>query len=151
MWRLTKDQKYRDWGWDAVLALERYCRSANGFSGLKNVYLEEPIKDDVQQSFFLAETLKVGGTHNCEVKSIEPSRKSLPSLFAVPVLVVLGRLGAAAGAVDVQHGGPSVTHKRCQPTLSHGGRHTIAIGIRPVDLNNRERNPNCERCRLLID
>lgn len=59
MWRLTHDQKYRDWGWDAVQALETHCRSANGFSGLKNVYLEEPIKDDVQQSFFLAETLKV--------------------------------------------------------------------------------------------
>lgn len=59
MWRLTHDQKYRDWGWDAVLALEKYCKSANGYSGLKNVYLEEPIKDDVQQSFFLAETLKV--------------------------------------------------------------------------------------------
>lgn len=59
MWRLTHDQKYRDWGWDAVQALEKHCRSANGFSGLKNVYLEEPVKDDVQQSFFLAETLKV--------------------------------------------------------------------------------------------
>lgn len=59
MWRLTHDQKYRDWGWDAVQALEKHCRSPNGFSGLKNVYLENPDKDDVQQSFFLAETLKV--------------------------------------------------------------------------------------------
>ena len=59
MWRLTHDQKYRDWGWDAVQALEKHCRSANGYSGLKNVYLDEPQKDDVQQSFFLAETLKV--------------------------------------------------------------------------------------------
>lgn len=58
MWRLTHDQKYRDWGWDAVQALEHYCRTPNGYSGVKNVYLEEPIKDDVQQSFFLAETLK---------------------------------------------------------------------------------------------
>ncbi|XP_014244407.1 mannosyl-oligosaccharide alpha-1,2-mannosidase IA-like isoform X2 [Cimex lectularius] len=58
MWRLTKDQKYRDWGWDAVQALEKYCRTPTGYSGLKNVYQDEPIKDDVQQSFFLAETLK---------------------------------------------------------------------------------------------
>lgn len=64
MWRLTHDQKYRDWGWDAVQALEKHCRSANGFSGLKNVYSEEPVKDDVQQSFFLAETLKVRMTAN---------------------------------------------------------------------------------------
>uniref|UniRef100_A0A182N1H4 alpha-1,2-Mannosidase n=1 Tax=Anopheles dirus TaxID=7168 RepID=A0A182N1H4_9DIPT len=58
MWRLTHDQKYRDWGWDAVQALENHCRTPTGYTGLKNVYLTEPVKDDVQQSFFLAETLK---------------------------------------------------------------------------------------------
>ncbi|XP_053678748.1 mannosyl-oligosaccharide alpha-1,2-mannosidase IA [Anopheles nili] len=58
MWRLTHDQKYRDWGWDAVQALEKHCRTPTGYTGLKNVYHTEPVKDDVQQSFFLAETLK---------------------------------------------------------------------------------------------
>nr|CAD7462960.1 unnamed protein product [Timema tahoe] len=58
MWRLTKDPKYREWGWEAVQALERHCRVAGGYTGLKNVYLEDSPKDDVQQSFFLAETLK---------------------------------------------------------------------------------------------
>lgn len=58
MWRLTHDQKYRDWGWDAVQALEKHCRTPTGYSGLKNVYHTDPVKDDVQQSFFLAETLK---------------------------------------------------------------------------------------------
>ncbi|KAL0280856.1 UNVERIFIED_CONTAM: hypothetical protein PYX00_002021 [Menopon gallinae] len=58
MWRLTKNQKYRDWGWEAVQALEKYCRVSGGFTGIKNVYAEDSQKDDVQQSFFLAETLK---------------------------------------------------------------------------------------------
>ncbi|RZF44821.1 hypothetical protein LSTR_LSTR000773 [Laodelphax striatellus] len=58
MWRLTKDEKYREWGWDAVEALEKYCRTSEGYSGLKNVDVEDPMKDDVQQSYFLAETLK---------------------------------------------------------------------------------------------
>lgn len=58
MWRLTHDQKYRDWGWDAIQALEKHCRSDGGYSGIKNVYLEPPQQDDVQQSFFLAESLK---------------------------------------------------------------------------------------------
>ena len=40
-------------------ALEKHCRVPGGFTGLKNVYQEQPVKDDVQQSFFLAETLKV--------------------------------------------------------------------------------------------
>lgn len=59
LWRLTHDQKYRDWGWDAIEAIEKHCRSSGGFSGIKNVYVENPQKDDVQQSFFLAESLKV--------------------------------------------------------------------------------------------
>uniref|UniRef100_A0A1B6EGX0 alpha-1,2-Mannosidase n=1 Tax=Clastoptera arizonana TaxID=38151 RepID=A0A1B6EGX0_9HEMI len=58
MWRLTKDKKYRDWGWEAVQAIEKYCRTPGGYSGIKNVYIEDPAKDDVQQSYFLAETLK---------------------------------------------------------------------------------------------
>ncbi|XP_075159018.1 alpha-Mannosidase class I a isoform X1 [Haematobia irritans] len=58
LWRLTHDQKYRDWGWDAVQALEQHCRTPHGYSGIKNVYQDVPQKDDVQQSFFLAETLK---------------------------------------------------------------------------------------------
>ncbi|XP_036318435.1 mannosyl-oligosaccharide alpha-1,2-mannosidase IA isoform X2 [Rhagoletis pomonella] len=58
LWRLTHDQKYRDWGWEAVQALEAHCRTPHGYCGIKNVYQEMPQKDDVQQSFFLAETLK---------------------------------------------------------------------------------------------
>lgn len=59
MWRLTHDPKYRQWGWEAVQALEKHCRVDGGYTGIKNVYMDEPAKDDVMQSFFLAETLKV--------------------------------------------------------------------------------------------
>ncbi|XP_026467658.1 mannosyl-oligosaccharide alpha-1,2-mannosidase IA-like [Ctenocephalides felis] len=58
LWRLTKNQKYRDWGWEAVQAIEKKLSSQGGYTGIKNVYLEDSPKDDVQQSFFLAETLK---------------------------------------------------------------------------------------------
>jgi len=58
LWRFTKDPKYRQWGWEAVQALEKHCRVENGYTGIKDVYAANPVKDDVQQSFFLAETLK---------------------------------------------------------------------------------------------
>lgn len=58
LWRLTHDVRYRQWGWEAVQALEKHCRVDGGYTGLKNVYSDEPTQDDVQQSFFLAETLK---------------------------------------------------------------------------------------------
>ncbi|XP_034942519.1 mannosyl-oligosaccharide alpha-1,2-mannosidase IA [Chelonus insularis] len=58
LWRLTKDPKYREWGWKAVEALERHCHVEGGFTGISNVDSLDPDKDDVQQSYFLAETLK---------------------------------------------------------------------------------------------
>ena len=39
-------------------ALEKWCRTPSGFTGIRDVYQINPPKDDVQQSFFLAETLK---------------------------------------------------------------------------------------------
>lgn len=39
-------------------AIEKYCRTEGGYSGIRDVYNFNPPKDDVQQSFFLAETLK---------------------------------------------------------------------------------------------
>lgn len=58
MWRLTHDQKYRDWGWEVVQALEMNCRTKYGYSGIKSVYANPVQHDNIQQSFFLAETLK---------------------------------------------------------------------------------------------
>ncbi len=58
LWRITKDEKYRDWAWDAAQSIEKYCRTEFGYSGIRNVYEAEVVHDDVQQSFFFAETLK---------------------------------------------------------------------------------------------
>ncbi|XP_029475704.1 mannosyl-oligosaccharide 1,2-alpha-mannosidase IC [Rhinatrema bivittatum] len=58
MWRMTHDPKYRAWGWEVVKALEKHCRLETGFSGIRDVYSTTPSHDNVQQSFFLAETLK---------------------------------------------------------------------------------------------
>ncbi|XRA97022.1 mannosyl-oligosaccharide alpha-1,2-mannosidase [Pycnococcus provasolii] len=58
LWRLTKKQRYRDWGWAIFMAFERHCRADVGYSGVKDVRRVPPQKDDTMQSFFLAETLK---------------------------------------------------------------------------------------------
>ncbi|KAJ7985303.1 hypothetical protein DPEC_G00350680 [Dallia pectoralis] len=58
MWRLTHDPKYREWGWEAVEALELHCRVDAGFSGIRDVYAQTVSHDNMQQSFFLSETLK---------------------------------------------------------------------------------------------
>ena len=58
MWRLTKNPKYREWGWEAMQALENNCRVNVGYTGIKNLYEVGGQQDDVQQSFFLAESIK---------------------------------------------------------------------------------------------
>ncbi|XP_031554360.1 mannosyl-oligosaccharide 1,2-alpha-mannosidase IA-like [Actinia tenebrosa] len=58
MWRFTKDKKYQDWAWEAVQNLEKHCRVDGGYSGIRDVTTSPASHDDVQQSFFLAETLK---------------------------------------------------------------------------------------------
>uniref|UniRef100_H3B7W3 alpha-1,2-Mannosidase n=1 Tax=Latimeria chalumnae TaxID=7897 RepID=H3B7W3_LATCH len=58
MWRLTHNPKYRQWAWEVVQALEQHCRVETGFSGIRDVYTTVPTYDNMQQSFFLAETLK---------------------------------------------------------------------------------------------
>ncbi|XP_053561359.1 mannosyl-oligosaccharide 1,2-alpha-mannosidase IC [Bombina bombina] len=58
LWRLTHNPKYREWGWEIVQALEKYCKTETGYSGIKDVYVTSPKYDNVQQSFFMSETLK---------------------------------------------------------------------------------------------
>lgn len=55
--RTTHDPQYREWAWEAALAIEKHCRCGVGYCGLKDVN-NPASQDDVQQSFFLAETLK---------------------------------------------------------------------------------------------
>lgn len=58
MWRLTHDNRYREYAWSAAQALHRHCRTGFGYSGIHNVMSVPASKDNTQQSFFLAETLK---------------------------------------------------------------------------------------------
>lgn len=57
MWRVTKQQKWRDAGRDIVLAFDACCKTeTGGYTGLKDV--QTGVQDHTQQSWWLAETLK---------------------------------------------------------------------------------------------
>lgn len=58
-YRATRDTKYQDWAWAAFEAINRYCRTDTGFSGIMNVDAEDGGgKSDIQESFVFAEVLK---------------------------------------------------------------------------------------------
>ncbi|KAJ9465808.1 Mannosyl-oligosaccharide 1 [Diplonema papillatum] len=59
LYRATKKQKYRDWGWEIFRSFLRWSKvKTGGFTGLRDVGVVPPKMDDVQQSFWMAETLK---------------------------------------------------------------------------------------------
>jgi len=59
LWRITKNEKYRTYGWEIFSAVRQWCRvDSGGYAGLKNIGYVPPRKDDLMQSFWMAETLK---------------------------------------------------------------------------------------------
>lgn len=58
LWRATHKNIYREWGWQIMTAIETHVRKPGGYSGCYNVQMVPATSDDVQQSWFLAETLK---------------------------------------------------------------------------------------------
>ncbi|XP_078170731.1 alpha-mannosidase 1 [Carex rostrata] len=56
LWRFTGNKMYQEWGWNIFQAFEKNSRIESGYVGLRDVNSGE--KDNMMQSFFLAETLK---------------------------------------------------------------------------------------------
>ncbi|KAK7265209.1 hypothetical protein RJT34_32825 [Clitoria ternatea] len=56
LWRFTGNKTYQEWGWDIFQAFENNSRIESGYVGLTDV--TSGAKDNMMQSFFLAETLK---------------------------------------------------------------------------------------------
>lgn len=56
LWRYTGNKTYQEWGWNIFQAFEKNSRVDSGYVGLKDVNTGD--KDNMMQSFFLAETLK---------------------------------------------------------------------------------------------
>ncbi|KAK2159061.1 hypothetical protein LSH36_159g03014 [Paralvinella palmiformis] len=60
MYRVTKDPKYRQWGWKIFQAFEQYTRLQDGgYASISNVKnAKDPGYRDKMETFYLAETLK---------------------------------------------------------------------------------------------
>ncbi|KAI9505485.1 hypothetical protein GGI25_001012 [Coemansia spiralis] len=59
LYRVTRDPKYQEWGWNIFLAIEKYTKVEYGYAAYSDVYSTEGDNlVDSMESFFLAETLK---------------------------------------------------------------------------------------------
>ncbi|KAK7523716.1 glycoside hydrolase [Phyllosticta citriasiana] len=65
-WRITGQQRYRDWAWDAFVAYEKHCKTDFGYASIADVNdgfdtgagKPKPRHLDEAESFWTAETLK---------------------------------------------------------------------------------------------
>ncbi|CAG8560866.1 2784_t:CDS:10 [Ambispora gerdemannii] len=57
-YRITGDKKYQDWGWNVFRAINKYCKTPIGFSGIRDVTSSKGGWDNIAESFWYGETLK---------------------------------------------------------------------------------------------
>ncbi|KAL1951025.1 hypothetical protein VTO73DRAFT_174 [Trametes versicolor] len=58
-YRLTGDQRYRDYGWQIFQAIERHCKiETGGYASIFNVAAVPVEHEDKMETFFMSETLK---------------------------------------------------------------------------------------------
>lgn len=58
-WVYTRDEKYREWAWEAFQSINANCRTSSGYSSITDVMKANGgRKDDLQESFWFAEVLK---------------------------------------------------------------------------------------------
>ncbi|KAI8369644.1 glycoside hydrolase [Radiomyces spectabilis] len=58
-YRLTGDSSYQDKAWKIFEAIEKYCKTASGYTRISNVMTPDDVQPlDFQESYFFAETLK---------------------------------------------------------------------------------------------
>ncbi|KAJ9464997.1 Mannosyl-oligosaccharide 1 [Diplonema papillatum] len=58
LWRATKDQRYRDIGWDIFRSIETRCRAPFGYASIESVTELPAAQRNSMESFFPGETLK---------------------------------------------------------------------------------------------
>ncbi|KAI0694435.1 glycoside hydrolase [Cytidiella melzeri] len=58
-YRLTGDNRYREYGWDIFQAIEKHCRvQSGGYAGILNVEEIPVTQEDKMETFLMSETLK---------------------------------------------------------------------------------------------
>lgn len=59
LYRVTRENKYREWAWQLAQAFYRHCRTTSGgYSDLNTVDTVPTIKADYQRASFISATLK---------------------------------------------------------------------------------------------
>ncbi|KKK18024.1 mannosyl-oligosaccharide alpha-1,2-mannosidase precursor [Aspergillus rambellii] len=77
-WRITGQEEYREWIWNAFGAINKYCRTPSGFAGLTDVNAANGgSRDNNQESFLFAEVMKY--SYLAFAPGTDPPPSSIPT------------------------------------------------------------------------
>ena len=89
-YRITGDQKYRDWSWEGFLAINATTFTPSGYSEIDNVNTPGGgDKLDNQDSFFLAEVLKYAYLIQAPVSSVQMLQRAVIYIYNCLRLLLL--------------------------------------------------------------
>src|SRR5262249_14693209 len=81
MWRITKDEKYREWGWEMFRSFMNYTavEGGGGFTSLNNANVIPPVVKDNMESFWLVSCMAeaLPATDVTDVLLSRPRRSSI--------------------------------------------------------------------------
>lgn len=116
-YRVTGDQKYRDWAWNAFLAINGTTRVGSGYSEVENVdavggggFL------NVQDSFFLAEVLKYAYLIHAPVS---PSTHSITEMKIHGIMLMRNRMRRGRQRIRERTSGCLIRRRICLRLRGH--------------------------------
>lgn len=138
MWRLTHDQKYRDWGWDAVqvsscgslkswrkINFETFHRRSSNIAALTAVTAESRTCTAIRRNkttFSRASSSLRHWRSDDDMKNLSRNYSQKVFFFVssptVLIFVVLRRFLVTAGRMGLQHRSSSAACQECKSTLS---------------------------------
>ncbi|KAK0657325.1 glycoside hydrolase [Cercophora newfieldiana] len=118
MWRITGEEKYREWGWEMFKSFVNYTavEDGGGFTSLFNANVIPPVTKDNMESFWLAETLKTASLPT-------PQRVAQPAPACVRTPRRRPLKGGLLGTCDLAAAhrdkpGDSITTDHGRPTMA---------------------------------
>lgn len=116
-YRVTGDQKYRDWAWNAFLAINGTTRVGSGYSEVGDV---DAVRGggflNVQDSFFLAEVLKYAYLIHAPVS---PSTHSITEMKIYGIMLMRDRMRRGRRRIRGRTSGCLIRRRICLRLRGH--------------------------------
>ncbi|GJJ73398.1 endoplasmic reticulum Man9GlcNAc2 1,2-alpha-mannosidase [Entomortierella parvispora] len=127
LWQLTRDEKYREWGWKIFEAIEKYSKvETGGYSSIHDIRQKSNIQfSDKMETFYLAETLKYLYLLFAPVDTVPLDKfvfntEAHPLPIFVPPRSMIARSKASTATADAEKSVPDLPNAVPEAAVAEG-------------------------------